>query len=58
MAPRPPARVLVVDDDDAIRPFVHDALEDAGYLVDEASDGKPALEHLQATRRTWWSCWI
>lgn len=50
MAIRPPAKVLVVDDDAAIRWLVHAALEEAGYTVSEAPDGKPALEHLQASQ--------
>jgi CheY-like chemotaxis protein len=50
MATRPPTKVLVVDDDDAIRWLVHETLEESGYMVSEAPDGKPALDHLQATQ--------
>ena len=32
-------RVLVVDDDEDIRPLVRELLERAGYTVDEAEDG-------------------
>jgi CheY-like chemotaxis protein len=39
--------VLVVEDDDAIRRAVRLTLEDEGYEVYEAPDGKPALERLQ-----------
>jgi CheY-like chemotaxis protein len=38
-----------VDDDDAIRWVVHEALEESGHIVFEASGGKPALEHLRAS---------
>jgi DNA-binding NtrC family response regulator len=37
-----------VDDDDAIRWVVREALEQEGYLVSEAPGGQRALEHLQA----------
>jgi CheY-like chemotaxis protein len=37
------ASVLVVDDDRGIRGVVRMALEDAGYHVYEAADGRPAL---------------
>lgn len=39
--------VLVVDDDQDIRAIVVDLLREAGYLVYEAPDGKPALERLR-----------
>src|SRR5215472_16843619 len=38
--------VLVVDDDRDIRETLRFVLEDAGYTVYEASDGRPALERL------------
>ncbi len=37
-------RLLVVDDDDAFRSLVTIALTDAGFEVDEANDGRQALE--------------
>ncbi|HCH62511.1 MAG: sigma-54-dependent Fis family transcriptional regulator [Deltaproteobacteria bacterium] len=40
------ARVLVVDDEEDIRDFLADALEVAGHVVEEASDGKAALSRL------------
>jgi CheY-like chemotaxis protein len=43
------ARVLVVDDDEAIREAMRLALEEAGYEVLEASDGLSALRILRAT---------
>ena len=43
-------RVLLVDDDDAIRETLRLALEDAGYQVQEAGDGVAALEILRAAR--------
>jgi CheY-like chemotaxis protein len=42
-------RVLVVDDDESIRDFVHTALADAGYEVVEASDGGAGLDVLNAS---------
>lgn len=45
-------RVLVVDDDDAIRESVRTALEDAGYEVAEAADGLVALAALRADTRS------
>ncbi|HTK81919.1 MAG TPA: response regulator [Bacteroidota bacterium] len=36
--------VLVVDDDDKFRSFVHEALEDAGLTVHEGKNGKEALD--------------
>jgi DNA-binding response OmpR family regulator len=36
------ARVLIADDDDAVRGFLRAVLEDAGYQVAEASDGRQA----------------
>jgi CheY-like chemotaxis protein len=43
--------VLVVEDEDDIRHAVRWALEDAGYMVDEAPDGRPALDRLRASRQ-------
>jgi len=40
-------RVLLVDDDQAIRETLRFALEDAGYQVSEASDGLAALQALR-----------
>jgi CheY-like chemotaxis protein len=40
--------VLVVDDEQDIRTAVRMILEDTGYVVTEATDGHPALAHLQA----------
>lgn len=43
-------RVLIVDDDQGIRTFLHDLLEIVGYEVVEAGNGVEALETLvQAT---------
>ncbi len=39
-------RVLVVDDASLVRMFYRDALERAGYIVDEALNGLEALEKL------------
>ena len=40
------ARILVVDDDDALRVLVKSQLEGAGYQIDEAADGASAIEKL------------
>ncbi len=42
-------RVLVVDDASLVRMYYRDALERAGYEVDEALNGLEALEKLHAT---------
>src|SRR5262245_41236610 len=41
-------RVLVVDDDAAIREFLRDLLGSEGYLVDEAVNGAEAVELVRA----------
>src|ERR1700744_5268473 len=41
-------RVLVVDDASLVRLYYRDALERAGYAVDEALNGLEALEKLHA----------
>ena len=43
---RPLGRVLVTDDDMSIRALLQEVLEDAGYLVDTACDGKEALDKI------------
>jgi CheY-like chemotaxis protein len=40
--------VLVVDDDAAIRQLLQCVLDDAGYTVATAADGRQALEYLRA----------
>jgi two-component system, chemotaxis family, chemotaxis protein CheY len=44
----PPARILVVDDDDAFRHGIVRVLTGAGYVVEEATDGKKAIEKYRA----------
>ena len=41
-APSDAARILVVDDDDQIRSFVHDVLVEEGFVVDTAANGAAA----------------
>ncbi len=43
--------ILVVDDDDAFRQEVVDALRDQGYTVIDARDGVEALTHLRSERK-------
>lgn len=45
-----PSRVLVVDDDVAIRMVIADALDPAGYAVRTAQDGADALAVLEGWR--------
>src|SRR4051812_23073644 len=48
---QPPAatrRILVVDDEPTVRRFASRVLMEAGYLVDEATDGAAALERVIA----------
>lgn len=42
-----PARILVVDDEPAIRKFFRMALERRGYEVREAGDGREAMDLLE-----------
>jgi two-component system chemotaxis response regulator CheY len=46
MAEGPKARVLVIDDASLVRRYYREALERAGYEVDEALNGLEALEKL------------
>lgn len=43
----PGARVLVVDDNDALRENLAECLEAEGYAVDQAESGEAALEALE-----------
>ena len=42
-----PSTVLVADDDAGLRSFLAEMLEDEGYLVFQASDGRAALERVR-----------
>lgn len=46
----PHQRILVVDDDGAVRRFIVDCLQTLGYTVEEAADGEAGLRHLQGGR--------
>ena len=46
------ARVLVVEDDDAIRAILRDMLEREGCMVDVAENGLVALERVAKPNRT------
>jgi CheY-like chemotaxis protein len=39
--------ILIVDDDDSIRSLLNQELSDAGYLIEEATNGKEALENVR-----------
>ena len=41
-------KLLVVDDDYAIRSFLEEALKDVGYHVEKADNGKSALKILES----------
>jgi len=43
-APIERAKILVADDDDCVRDFLHQILSRAGYCVEEATDGEQAVE--------------
>jgi two-component system, OmpR family, KDP operon response regulator KdpE len=47
MAPGAPLRVLLVDDEPAIRRFLRLSFDAEGYQVEEAGDGKAALDMLR-----------
>ena len=42
--------VLIVDDEEDVREFLADVLEDAGFNVEKAADGEEALEKVKARR--------
>jgi len=44
------ATILVVDDDDSIRSLLQQELSDAGYLIEQATNGKEALESVRKNR--------
>ncbi|MBM7868259.1 response regulator [Heliobacterium gestii] len=46
-----PAKLLVVDDEEAMALFLSAALERAGHQVDRAEDGQAALEKMEAAER-------
>jgi signal transduction histidine kinase/DNA-binding response OmpR family regulator len=44
------ATILIVDDEEAIRSLLHQELSEAGYLIEEASNGKDALEKIRVNK--------
>ena len=44
------ATILIVDDDESIRSLLRQELTDAGYLTEEAANGKEALESIRENR--------
>jgi CheY-like chemotaxis protein len=45
-----PASILVVDDDDSIRSLLEQELSEGGYLIEQATNGKQALECIRKNR--------
>jgi CheY-like chemotaxis protein len=43
-------KILLVDDNDAVRELLREVLEGAGYEVQEAADGHEALERVEEIR--------
>lgn len=43
-------KILVIDDDSAVREVIVMALQDAGYTIDEASDGREGVSRFKASR--------
>jgi CheY-like chemotaxis protein len=41
------ARILIADDESQVRGYIRTVLEDAGYLVTEAEDGKEAVKQVR-----------
>ena len=50
-------RILIVDDDPAIREVVRFALDRAGFATAEAADGQAALDHFAPAGPICW-CWM
>ena len=44
------ASILIVDDDDSIRSLLHQELSEAGYLIEEAKNGKEAIAMVRKKR--------
>lgn len=42
-------RILLAEDEEVLRMLIVDTLEDEGYQIDEATDGKEALEKIDVT---------
>jgi CheY-like chemotaxis protein len=51
-----PAKILIADDEPHIRRILQFLLEQAGYEVSTAEDGRQALDAWPRTRRIW-CCW-
>jgi len=49
VAPGRPTRVLIIEDDPAQCQYMRTALEAAGYIVDQAEDGRAGLARLRAS---------
>ncbi|WP_182199346.1 response regulator transcription factor [Paraliobacillus salinarum] len=42
-------KILLAEDEEVLRMLIVDTLEDEGYQIDEATDGKEALEKIDVT---------
>lgn len=49
-ATQPAKRILVIDDDIPVRTAIRVVLEREGYVVDEAGNGREAMERVRAQR--------
>lgn len=46
----PPAKILIVDDEEIMRSFLLDVFMEEGYNLDSAADGEEALHKISKTR--------
>jgi CheY-like chemotaxis protein len=51
MSPESAGRILIVEDDEAIRESLTEALRESGYIADAAVHGQEALERLRGADR-------
>lgn len=44
-----PSKILIIEDDEKVRKVLRTILEEKGYFVDTAKNGKEAIERIEAT---------